>query len=148
MSTSMFKGLPTTRNGRQIARLNALVSGPGALKTPDNLRAMKLIFKLDNKYGHMGARKFWRTHAPVIQYHNPNLQILVTRIETNTDEEAIKVPAKMVLEYDESSGMKPVEIDIKSKMSDEILELFRSAAKATEVPAEDIPVFTTQKNQK
>ena len=48
--------LPSARIPRQLARLNAIARGPGAIKLPANVKAINLSFKFQNKDGHMGPR--------------------------------------------------------------------------------------------
>ncbi|KAK9457664.1 hypothetical protein V1511DRAFT_476700 [Dipodascopsis uninucleata] len=120
-----------TRFAKQVIFLSKISTGKAAVTLPTSITNLKLQFKTLNKYGHMGARKFWRDHLPTLQFHNPSLKIEVfrTKIENKSEEAHKNEPA--ILSF--TIGDKVQDIDIKNMHSDEILERLVTATGA--VPA-------------
>lgn len=138
MSCQMFKGLPTSRLSKQVTRLNHIANYPGsALSMPSDIVGIDMVFKKLNKYGHMGARQFWKFNLPTIQFHNPNLLISVRRIDTENDQEARKVPAKLTLKFQDG---KEKTIDCIDKHSSQILKSLTEISQATPVARKNIPL--------
>ncbi|KAF5104146.1 hypothetical protein DV451_000886 [Geotrichum candidum] len=133
--------LPSARIPRQLARLNAIARGPGAIKLPANVKAINLSFKFQNKDGHMGPRKFWQKNLPQVQFHNPATPISVSRKFAVTPEEAGKVPAVLSITFADGSEKS---VNVKHKHSDEILEDLIRLTEATPVPIEEQPLLTRQ----
>ncbi|ODV94040.1 hypothetical protein PACTADRAFT_50936 [Pachysolen tannophilus NRRL Y-2460] len=135
----MFKNLPNGRFTKQVARLNLISNYPSsAIKLPSTISSIDLIFKRTNSAGHMGPRKFWRNNLPTVQFHNPNIPITVTRIETESKDESEKCPATLTINYQD--GQKKL-IDLKYKHSDEILKEFTEITQAQVVEENDIPTI-------
>ncbi|PUU83019.1 hypothetical protein B9Z19DRAFT_232910 [Tuber borchii] len=61
------------------SRLALIRSGTGAAILPPDVRKLGLTFAMKNADGHMGPRKFWRHYLPRLKYHNPDVDMQVTR---------------------------------------------------------------------
>ncbi|KAK9479293.1 hypothetical protein V1514DRAFT_328975 [Lipomyces japonicus] len=111
-------------SSRYIAQskiMTRLAVGQGAVHVPKNITGIRLSFKYLNKFGHMGARKFWREYLPQIRFHNPSLAIEVSREHATTIEEHQKAPALLTVDYADQPSLT---LDIKNKLSKVILEEF------------------------
>lgn len=126
--------LPKARLPRQLARLNAITKGPGALHIPSTVSAINLSFKLQNSNGHMGPRKFWRENLPRIQFYNPSLPISVSRQWATTSEEHAKIPATLTVAFADGTSKN---INAQYKMSEDILNELILLTGAKEVPEEE-----------
>lgn len=74
------KSIPKSGISRQIARLNSIASGPGAIKLPANITRLNLKFEKNAiNRGHLGAQRFWKDMLPQVQFHNPQIPISVQR---------------------------------------------------------------------
>lgn len=135
----MFKGMPVARIPKQFTRLNLLANFPeSAVRMPTSVKSLDLVFKDDNKHGHMGAKKFWRNNLPTIQFHNPSLPITVTRVHASTDEESLKCPAQLTVSLENGETHK---IDMKHRFYNDIMAELKEVTGAEPVPELEIPVL-------
>ncbi len=141
----MFKSLPKGNVSRQVARLNNISFGPGAIKVPSNVVEIDLLFKIMNKDGHMGARKFWQQNLPQIQFHNPNLPIKVQRVRVEKPEDHARIPATLTIKFNDGSEQT---INCKYRHSNEILEDFIDKTRASKVPVTEIPLIMIKRDGK
>lgn len=98
----MSSALPKSRIPRQLARLNAIARGPGAVRLPAEVKSINLAFKYQNKNGHMGPRKFWQDSLPQVQFHNQTVPIAVERTFANSPEEHATIPATLSIMFSKS----------------------------------------------
>lgn len=66
---------------RQISGLNALTSGIGAVKLPEGVQRLELRLNRYVNQSNAGAKRFWRSELPPIQFYNPQIPISVRRFE-------------------------------------------------------------------
>ncbi|KAK9468148.1 hypothetical protein V1512DRAFT_258862 [Lipomyces arxii] len=117
--------------------LTRLSVGQGAVRLPYNATSLTLKFKTLNKYGHMGARKFWKEYLPKIQFHNPNLAISVIRTSPQSKEDEENEPASLSVIFNDRP---PFELDIKNMRSEAILHQFINGTSAEQVNLNKFPV--------
>lgn len=134
----MTAALPKSRVARQLARLNAIACGPGAVRVPPSVVGVHLSFKFQYENGHMGPRKFWRENLPQVQFHNPGLSISVERKYANSVDDTATIPAHLSIKFQD--GKEQV-INVQHKHSNEILKSFIEATGATVIPVEEQPVL-------
>lgn len=138
-----MSALPKSKIPRQLARLNVISSGPGAVRVPADVKSVNLSFKFQNSHGHMGPRKFWQANLPQIQFHNPTLPISVNRTYANSLEEHASIPAVLSIKFENGSEKS---VNVKNKFSLDILEDFIRLSGATKVPLEEQPVLKKNKD--
>lgn len=87
----------------------------------EKIAGLKLIFQLHNHNGHMGARKFWHTYLPTIQFYNPHLKIDLIRIKN--EQKGVEVPCKIEILNKESSVLETINMQHKNdtEIMDELL---------------------------
>ncbi|KAG5927900.1 hypothetical protein E4U42_001607 [Claviceps africana] len=106
------------------------------------------------KDGHMGARKFWQQHLPVLKYHNPAIPMIINRHDQNdkhplltiyfrtkpVDDTTTTTTIQPATSHTNLSPAQPpaphertVAIDMKSKHSTNILAEFLAATSAVAV---------------
>lgn len=135
---SATAALPKSRVPRQLAFLNRIARGPGAVKLPSNIQAINLAFKFQNSNGHMGPRKFWRENLPQVQFHNPSIPISVQRKWATNNEEKSSIPATLTILFSDGSQKS---VNVQHKHSSDILAQFIEITGATPVPLEDQPLL-------
>ncbi|KAK6345566.1 hypothetical protein TWF718_007477 [Orbilia javanica] len=70
---------PTSRMRWLRAKLYSIRNGTGAAILPPNISRIALSFNYKSNNGHMGPRKFFRECLPRLKYHNPEVDMIVTR---------------------------------------------------------------------
>ncbi|KAK6528385.1 hypothetical protein TWF281_009626 [Arthrobotrys megalospora] len=70
---------PTSRMRWLRAKLYSVRNGTGAAILPPNISRIALSFNYKSNNGHMGPRKFFRECLPRLKYHNPEVDMIVTR---------------------------------------------------------------------
>ncbi|EPS45041.1 hypothetical protein H072_1066 [Dactylellina haptotyla CBS 200.50] len=84
---------PTARYRWLRAQLHSIRNGTGAAVLPPNISRLALSFNYKTANGHMGAKKFFRECLPRLKYHNPNVDMPVTRSN------ATEGPATMTVHF-------------------------------------------------
>ncbi|KAH3669432.1 hypothetical protein OGAPHI_001553 [Ogataea philodendri] len=137
-SRALFlKNFPASRFARQTQNLNLIANyKDSAYKLPE-VSKLHLVFKNHNSDGHMGARKFWKWNLRTISFHNPELNIEVTRVECPTKEEQQKCPSVLKVVYADGRESK---IECKDKHSDDIMKELVELTKAEKCEESEIPV--------
>lgn len=133
----MFKGLPTSKILKQIARLNNISGTPKtAFKLGPQVKKIELIILHKNIYkASSGLKRFWRYNLPVLKFHNDDIDFLLTRVRANTKDEIAQVPTKIVIHRaDGSKG----ELDCAMQTHNEILKKLVQATGAAPVAPEDL----------
>ncbi|KAK9471056.1 mitochondrial 54S ribosomal protein mL61 [Dipodascopsis tothii] len=131
--------MSASRYAAQARRLAQIATGDAAVRLPQAVQGLKLEFKVENSGGHMGARKFWKQHLSQIQFHNPELPIVVKRYAiSGKSEEASACPAQLTISYESSEKF----IDAKWKHSSDILKELIFETKAEPVDMQEYPKGT------
>lgn len=114
---------------RHITRLNALSTGPGAIRLPADV--LRLELRLNRFVGehNIGAKQFWRNDLPPIQFYNPQLPISVRRFEP---ENARK--SELIVEF--SDGSSKV-VAAENKQPSQILKELVEATGAFQIEADE-----------
>lgn len=107
----------------QVQRLNALTTGPSAVRLP-RVKRLDLQFQQYVPSSSVGAKMFWRTSLSPIQYYNPQLIISVRRYVENK-------PPTLTCEFE--SGQRQV-LNIADKSQDEILQELIEHTGAEQIP--------------
>ncbi|AOA63936.1 54S ribosomal protein, mitochondrial [Komagataella phaffii CBS 7435] len=137
--SQMFPKLPTGRFTRQFARLNNIANFPNsAVRVPATVNRLELVLKQNVQQGHMGLHQFKKWNLPTIQFHNPELCIVVKRVKVESKDEALKVPASLVINYTDGTSKT---FDCKNKRSEDIMTQFIDLTGAEKVPDSEIPVW-------
>lgn len=144
---AMFKGLPSSKIWKQIARLNLIAGTPEtAFKFDPSIRKIELFLIKQPVSGQaIGLRKFWRHNLPTLKFHNENVDFSVKHIVTETKEDIQKCPTKIIIH---NEGSQVNELDCSNKHYSEILKEVVGLTKATPVPSEEIPVITRPGEEK
>lgn len=124
----------------QAARLAVIKTGPSAIRLPPNYASLLLSFSQYNANGHMGPRKFAQHDLPRIAFHNPSLDIKVTRIKNLGDKQNQKIAASLKLVKLDGEE---VEVSIQNVHSDEITSRLKELTRATVVVDESLLPLTT-----
>ncbi|CAI4212474.1 unnamed protein product [Parascedosporium putredinis] len=118
----------------KLHRILNLRVGPGAAVLPNTITRIHLEFASKAGAGHVGPRKFWQDCVRRLKYHNPAVPMIINRT-TSADG-----PAKMTLYFKKPDAQTPadaparvVELDIKGKRSDAILDVFMRETSAEPV---------------
>ncbi|KAA8905374.1 hypothetical protein FN846DRAFT_951117 [Sphaerosporella brunnea] len=106
-------------------RLALVRNGLGAAVMPPEVKRLALTYSAKFNDGHMGPRKFWRVFLPRLKYHNPDVQMDVTRRST------IGGPATLEIEF--ASDKKAV-IDCQHKHENEIVKALIDLTRAKQIP--------------
>ena len=114
---------------RQVSRLNALTGGPGAIRLPSNVSRLELRFNRFVGEQNVGAKRFWRSELPPIQFYNPQVPISVKRFEPPTERKS-----ELIVEFMDGS-LKSVPAD--NKQQAEILQGLIDATGAKSVDASE-----------
>ncbi|KAL1919256.1 mitochondrial 54S ribosomal protein mL61 [Calcarisporiella thermophila] len=61
--------------------IDNLIQGQGAVKLSPDVRRVSLVYAFQGKNKSMGAKHFLRENLPRIQYNNPNVEIVVTKLK-------------------------------------------------------------------
>ncbi|ESW98248.1 hypothetical protein KL918_004006 [Ogataea parapolymorpha] len=138
-SRALFlKDLPTSRLTRQRENLNLIANYKDSAYKFPQVSKLHLIFKSHNAYGHMGAKQFWKWNLRTICFHNPDVNIEVTRVNCPTKEEQLKCPSVLKVVYADGREKK---IDCKHKHSDDIMKELVELTQAVKCPEDEIPVL-------
>lgn len=142
----MFKGLPTSKILKQIARLNNISGTPKtAFKFGPQVKKIELIILQKNIYkSSSGLKRFWRYNLPVLKFHNDNVDFLLTRVRAKTKEEIAQVPTKIVIHKDDGSKG---EVDCAMQTHNEILKKLVKATDAVPVAAENLSTIATPEDR-
>ncbi|KAK6360253.1 hypothetical protein TWF730_006401 [Orbilia blumenaviensis] len=84
---------PTSRMRWLRAKLYSVRNGTGAAILPPNISRIALSFNYKSNNGHMGPRKFFRECLPRLKYHNPEVDMIVTR------KDALEGPATLTIHF-------------------------------------------------
>ncbi|EGX47875.1 hypothetical protein TWF173_006636 [Orbilia oligospora] len=84
---------PTSRMRWLRAKLYSVRNGTGAAVLPPNISRIALSFNYKSNNGHMGPRKFFRECLPRLKYHNPEVDMIVTR------KDALEGPATLTIHF-------------------------------------------------
>lgn len=114
---------------RQLNRLNALTSGPGAIRLPADVLRLELRLNRFVGENNIGAKQFWRNDLPPIQFYNPQLPISVRRFEP---ENARK--SEIIVEFSDGSS-KVISAD--NKQPSQILKELVEETGAFEIDADE-----------
>lgn len=146
MSASMFKGLPTSKLLKQIARLNLIAGTPKtAFKLGPQVKKVELILLYKNIYKKgSGLKRFWRYNLPVLKFHNDNVDFVLTRVKAGNKDEVSKVPSKIIIHN--TDGTKG-ELDCALQTHNEILKKLVKATDAVLVPQQEIPTIAVPENR-
>lgn len=121
---------------KHLTRINKSASGPGAIRIPNSVSYIRLELRESSRFcrnGHLGATRFWRSHLPQIQFHNPELAIAVKQLKPSSKE-----PAQLILEMQDGSKKT---IDVGDKKSLDIIAELMNNTEATKVPQSEIPIL-------
>lgn len=137
---AMFKNLPSSRILKQIERLNIIAGTPeNAFKFNPNVKSVELfLLKAPVQGPHIGLKRFWRRNLPTLQFHNPDVDFVMTRIKVEDKADLKKVPARVVVQADGE----PKVLNCLEKTHEQILSELVQLTNATSVPAEEIPTIT------
>lgn len=103
-----------------LEKLTLTTKKPQIIINPTKYHSLKLTFQAQNYNGHMGARKFWHEYLPTLKFYNPKFNMNLTRVKN--ENRAVEVPC--ILELLDKEG-KPLEtIDMRNKMSEDIMDEF------------------------
>ncbi|KAG7807556.1 hypothetical protein KL921_004314 [Ogataea angusta] len=130
--------LPASRLTRQRENLNLIANYKDSAYKFPQVSKLHLIFKSHNAYGHMGAKQFWKWNLRTICFHNPDVNIEVTRVNCPTKEEQLKCPSVLKVVYADGREKK---IDCKHKHSDDIMKELVELTQAVKCPEDEIPVL-------
>ncbi|KAF3911559.1 hypothetical protein ABW20_dc0110286 [Dactylellina cionopaga] len=75
------------------AKLHSIRNGTGAAIFPPNVSKLVLSFNYKASNGHMSAKKFYRECLPRLKYHNPTVEMPVTRLQ------ATEGPATLTIHF-------------------------------------------------
>lgn len=142
----MFKGLPTSKLLKQIARLNLISGTPKtAFKLGPQVQKIELVLLYKNIYKKgSGLKRFWRYNLPALKFHNENVDFVLTRVKGNDKSEIAKVPSKIIIH--KTDGTKS-ELDCALQTNSEILKKVVKATDAVLVPQEEIPTVATPEDR-
>jgi len=110
------------------SRLALTRAGIGAAILPPEVRKLALTFAVRNKDGHMGPRKFWYKYLPRLKYHNPAVDMEVSREGVSGGD------ATLAIEFD---GGKTETIHVKHKHENQIARAVIELTKAKPVPTSE-----------
>lgn len=140
----LLKGLPRSKVLKQFAHMNLISNYEDSAYKFKNVTKLQLIFKKMNAYGHMGARKFLQTNLKTISFHNPQLPIVVERVECATKEEQMKCPSILKVSFADGTTKT---VDCKSKQHQDIMKELVELTHAEKVPESEIPVMSYEAYQ-
>ncbi|SGZ52226.1 CIC11C00000004822 [Sungouiella intermedia] len=145
MSASMFKGLPTSKILKQIARLNNITGTPRtAFKFGPLVKKIELIILLKNIFkASSGLKKFWRQNLPVLKYHNDDVEFTLTRVRAMSKEEIAQVPTKIVIHL--ADGTKS-EVDCAMQTHNQILKKLVNSTGAVAIAPDDLHTIPVPEN--
>ncbi|BFZ53869.1 54S ribosomal protein, mitochondrial [Savitreella phatthalungensis] len=105
----------------QARRLDVIRKGPASVSLPAEFTQLRLSFAQRNAGGHMGARKFAQQSLPSIKFHNPSLQMDVSRVPRSTeDPQNANIAASLQL-FKGSEPQPVIDLDVRGLHSDDIL---------------------------
>lgn len=114
---------------RQISNLNSLTSGLGAIKFPENVQRLELRLNRLVNESNAGAKRFWRTELPPIQFYNPRIPISVRRFDT-----ANARKSELIIDFRDGTSHT---VSADHKPQSEILQELIKATKAQPVSEEE-----------
>jgi len=104
---------------RQVAKLNSITTGAGAIRFPSEVSRLELRLNKFVTPQSIGAKHFWRQDLPPIQFYNPQIPISVRRFDS---ENARK--SELIVEYkDGSTKVVPAENKPQSEILKELVKL-------------------------
>lgn len=112
----------------QVERLNALSTGPAALRLPQNVSRLELRLQRHVNEGSHGAKQFWRANLPPIQFYNPQLQISVKRYTSNN------IQPELIVEFRDGSSKSVLAAN---KSTADLLQELISVSGAEHIPEEE-----------
>ncbi|KAG7192152.1 uncharacterized protein KQ657_002517 [Scheffersomyces spartinae] len=137
---AMFKNLPASRILKQIERLNLIAGTPeNAFKFQPNVKSIELfLLKAPVQGPHIGLKRFWRQNLPTLQFHNPDVDFIMTRIKVEDKADLKKVPARVVISGEGESKV----LNCLEKSQQQILNELVELTGATSIPIEEIPIIS------
>ena len=117
----------------QAKRLLDVRSGLGSLTLPADIKALHISFAQNNANGHMGPRKFVQQNIPRIQFHNPHLEISVTRVKDPNDPKNLKTPAFLQIVKNGEAADSAEKISVQGLRSEAIVDKLKEMTSAVEV---------------
>lgn len=112
---------------QQLGRLNALSTGPAALRMPQNVSRLELRLQRYVNESSYGAKNFWRANLPPIQFYNPHLQISVKRYSSSN------IQPELIIEFHDGSSKSVLAAN---KTTADLLQELISATGAESIPEE------------
>lgn len=136
----MFKGLPTSKLLRQIARFNLISANPrAAYKLGPDIKRLELFLVHKNVYKPgAGLKKFWRENLPALKFHNDDVEFVVLRFVAPDKTQLSQAPC--ILRVHRKDG-KYTDLDCSLKSNVDIMRRMVKETGAVRVPEEDLEVM-------